>query len=57
MLCLNLMTFVLWIGVCCSAAPGSKVIIAYSSLNERGAGPLLVARIKVFFVNTISTFS
>src|SRR4029078_1690505 len=49
MLCLNLMTFVLWIGVCCSAAAGSKVIIAYSSLNERGAGALLVARDQGFF--------
>src|SRR4029078_2505759 len=50
MLCLNLMTFVLWIGVCCSATPGSKVIIAYSSLNARGAGALLVARDQGFFL-------
>src|SRR4029453_11986814 len=49
MLCLNLITVVLWIGVCCSAAPGSKVVIAYSSLNERGAGALLVARDQGFF--------
>jgi len=48
-LCLNLMTVALWIGVCCSAAPGSKVVIAYSSLNERGAGALLVARDQGFF--------
>ena len=43
------MTVALWIGVCCSAAPGSKVVIAYSSLNERGAGALLVARDQGFF--------
>jgi NitT/TauT family transport system substrate-binding protein len=31
------------------AAPSNKVVIAYSSLNERGAGALLVARDQGFF--------
>lgn len=32
-----------------AAAPSNKVVIAYSSLNERGAGALLVARDQGFF--------
>src|SRR6478752_297960 len=32
-----------------AAAPGNKIVIAYSSLNERGAGALLVARDQGFF--------
>src|SRR6185503_3546798 len=32
-----------------AAAPANKVVIAYSSLNERGAGALLVARDQGFF--------
>jgi len=48
-LCLNLLTVALWIGVGRAAAPAARVIIAYSSLNERGAGALLVARDQGFF--------
>ena len=39
----------LFAGFASAAAPATKVVIAYSSLNERGAGALLVARDQGFF--------
>jgi len=48
-LCLNLLSLVVWIGICRAATAANKVVIAYSSLNERGAGALLVARDHGFF--------
>jgi ABC-type nitrate/sulfonate/bicarbonate transport system substrate-binding protein len=45
----SLLSFVMWAGVARVAAPATKVVIAYSSLNERGAGALLVARDQGFF--------
>ena len=41
----------LFAGFAIAAAPANKVVIAYSSLNERGAGALLVARDQGFFRN------
>jgi NitT/TauT family transport system substrate-binding protein len=47
--CLSIAVLVLWVEVSHAAMPASKVVIAYSSLNERGAGALLVARDQGFF--------
>ena len=46
---LSFAALVLWVGVSHAAMPVSRVVIAYSSLNERGAGALLVARDQGFF--------
>jgi len=48
-LLMNLFAVYLAAGVASAAAPTTKVVIAYSSLNERGAGALLVARDQGFF--------
>jgi ABC-type nitrate/sulfonate/bicarbonate transport system substrate-binding protein len=45
----GLLLLVAWAGVSRAAASANKVVIAYSSLNERGAGALLVARDQGFF--------
>ena len=45
----NLLAMFLFAGFASAAAPANKVVIAYSSLNERGAGALLVARDQGFF--------
>ena len=39
----------LFAGSAIAAVPANKIVIAYSSLNERGAGALLVARDQGFF--------
>ena len=38
-----------WAGVSRAATSANRIVIAYSSLNERGAGALLVARDQGFF--------
>lgn len=48
-ICLSLSLFFTFGGIARAATPASKVVIAYSSLNERGAGALLVARDQGFF--------
>jgi ABC-type nitrate/sulfonate/bicarbonate transport system substrate-binding protein len=45
----NSLAMFLFAGFASAAAPANKVVIAYSSLNERGAGALLVARDQGFF--------
>lgn len=45
----NSIAVFLFAGLAIAAAPANKVVIAYSSLNERGAGALLVARDQGFF--------
>jgi ABC-type nitrate/sulfonate/bicarbonate transport system substrate-binding protein len=45
----NLIAFTLFVGSAGTAAPATKVVIAYSVLNERGTGALLVARDQGFF--------
>ena len=47
--CVGLLLLVAWAGVSRAAASANKIVIAYSSLNERGAGALLVARDQGFF--------
>ena len=46
--CVSLLLLVAWAGVS-RAASANRIVIAYSSLNERGAGALLVARDQGFF--------
>jgi len=48
-LLVNSLAMFLFAGVVSAAAPANKVVLAYSSLNERGAGALLVARDQGFF--------
>lgn len=43
------LAMLLFVECAVAAAPATKVVIAYSSLNERGAGALLVARDQGFF--------
>jgi len=50
----NSMAVFLFAGLSSAAAPGNKIVIAYSSLNERGVEALLVAVIRDFFASTIS---
>jgi NitT/TauT family transport system substrate-binding protein len=46
---MSLTGMVLFVGLASAATPANKIVIAYSSLNERGAGALLVARDQGFF--------
>lgn len=46
---MSLTGMVLFVGLASAAVPANKIVIAYSSLNERGAGALLVARDQGFF--------
>ena len=48
-ICVSLLLLVLWAGVSRAATSANRIVIAYSSLNERGAGALLVARDQGFF--------
>jgi ABC-type nitrate/sulfonate/bicarbonate transport system substrate-binding protein len=47
--CVSLLLLVLWAGVSRAATSANRIVIGCSSLNERGAGALLVARDQGFF--------